>query len=292
VQLQIDRIPATVLSTADFVRAYLEPERPLVIEGVEIGDPRRLTPDAVRSRYLDERNRRPGWFVAGRADDDVLREPPLVGAVLGRDDVRVGPTPMRLFSQPRGHVTLPHYDGLSLHGLNLQTLGSKHWTIVSPATPLPTVPFLSVATVAHDFAYDPGRYDVGRFVMNPGDMLFLPRYWVHEVRALTEPNLSLNWVWTPAAPNLSTPTGRREAELMACARTFPWFRRRMFGARIEGLGSDGQEVIRRYGEGIGVMRVLGRLLRELLGYPALLPQLRTLLRREREYIDDNFRQAG
>ncbi|MDD3763168.1 MAG: cupin-like domain-containing protein [Nevskiales bacterium] len=288
-ELQIDRIRMDELSAADFVRDYLEPERPLLIEGVDPDGWQRLTPEYLRSRCLDERNRRPGWFVSRLIDDDVIRIPPVVGNVLARTDIRLTPTPMRLFSQPRGHVTMPHYDGFSLSGFNLQTQGSKRWIITAPTTPLATVPFLPVAMVGRDFAYDPKRHDFCRFDMKPGDMLFLPRYWYHEVHALTEPNLSLNWVWTPHAPNLSHPTGRREAELMACARAFPRAGQRLFPVRVNGYGT---ELIGRYSQGIGHMRVLRRLLAELLRYPLLLLRLPTVLRRSHEYARNNFRRSA
>lgn len=288
-KLEIDTIANNALSYERFVEEYLLPEKPVLIRGVGIPDAEIVNPEYVKEAFLNDANRRPGWVVSELIDNAVLEVPPLVKKILARQDMCLSATPMRLFLHPAGHTTFPHFDGNSLHGFNLQAQGSKRWIAVSPDTPLPTVPFTNVCMVPGEFDYDAGACDFCSFVTGPGDMVFMPRYWIHEVHALEDRNLSFNWVFTPSFPNRSSRVGRRENELAAMAARSPVFDRIFCFGRFQGYGGDGHELLRTYGRGIGAMQIIHRFLREIAAYPTLLFRIRQVRNGVNEYKRNNFR---
>lgn len=289
-KLEIDTVSSDAISYETFARNYLLPERPLLVTGVDIPDPTVVNAAYVKHRYLNNTSRRPGWVVAGLEDDGVLMTPPLVQRVLARDDVYLSPIPVRLFLQPGGHTTLPHFDGNSLHGFNVQVQGSKRWIIVSPDSPLPSVPFTNIGMPPKQFDYaTDDRYDSCEFTTAPGDMVFLPRYWFHEVWSLEHHNLNFNWVFTPASPNESSRTARRENELAAIAARWPLLDRLLFFSRFKDYGGRGYELAKRYGRDVSAARMINRVLREMVGFPVLLLRLRHVLAGINEYKRNNFR---
>lgn len=288
-KLDIDTVANCTLSHERFVAEYLLPEKPVLIRDVKIPDASIVNVDYIKTTFLSESSRRPGWVVSGLVDNDAIKIPLLVKLTLARSDIRLCAEPMRLFLQPGRHTTLPHFDGNSLHGFNLQVQGSKRWIIVSPDTPLPSVPFTNVGMPPRGFDYDPGKYDFCEFVTRPGDMVFLPRYWFHEVHALEEKNLNFNWVLTPSFPNGSSRIGKRENELAAIARRSPLLDKFLCFGRFNGYGGQGEELLQEYSRGIGLTRMIGRFLTEIAGYPVLLFRLRHVMNRVNEYKRNNFR---
>lgn len=287
-KLEIAKESITELSYQQFVEKYLLPETPLIIRNVMSFDEKKLTPDYILKNFTDENKREAGWFDADLVDDATIQIPELVKSVLARKDMSVRKSPMRLFMQPGGHVTLPHYDGNSLHGLNQQIIGKKHWIITSPNTPLPNIPFMFAGLVGKNFKYDPDKYDFYEFDTEPGDILFLPRYWYHEVHSLESVNLNLNWVFTPTTPNQSSILGRREVEIVKLRKTLPIINSAFFPDKFVNYGGKGKELIDSYSDGVSNYRMIKRLIKELFGYPKLLILASQLKARANEFSKNNF----
>jgi hypothetical protein len=108
---------------------------------------------------------------------------------------------------PRGTVTPLHWD--LPHNLSAQVIGRKRW-ILYPPTQLPLLypcqPWSRSPNVAR---VDPEGTDLARFprfararpvgtVLEPGEMLYIPRLWWHHVRSLAE-NSALSF-WFGGAP--------------------------------------------------------------------------------------------
>lgn len=287
-KLNIDKIAISDLSYEQFVNSYLIPEKPLVIRQVNTFDNNILTADYVLENFIDETKREAGWFDADLIENGIIQIPELVKTVLQRDDVSVRKSPMRLFMQPGGHITLPHYDGNSLHGLNQQVIGKKHWIITSPNTPLPNIPFMFAGLVGKNFKYDPDKYDFYEFDTEPGDLLFIPRYWYHEVHSLEKINLNLNWVFTPTTPNLTSILGRREAEIIKLRKSMPLINRAFFPDKFSNYGGQGQELIEVYSKDVTITQMITRLFKELAGYPKLLFLAKQIKQRANEFSKNNF----
>ncbi|GAB5415444.1 MAG: cupin-like domain-containing protein [Congregibacter sp.] len=287
-QRDIDRLSIDELTYAQFISDYLKPEKPVVLTDVRSFDQAALTPDYIKRHYSKESRREAGWFDADLLSDQVIRKPELVSKVLCRDDVSLRESPMRIFMQPGGHVTLPHYDGNSLHGFNLQVVGRKRWIITSPNTPLPNIPFMFVGLVGERFRYDPSRLDFYEFDTMRGDLLFLPRYFYHEVHSLDPVNVNVNWVFTPTSPNEGSILGRREVEIVKLRKTIPLVNRAFFPDDFSSYGGSGGELIENYSRTVSNGRMIGRLLKEIAGYPRLLVLARQLRRRANEFSSNNF----
>ena len=245
-KLEIDKINLSELSHEEFVEKYLLQEKPLVIQQVMTFDKTVLTSKYILENFTNENKREAGWFDADLVDDKAIKIPELVKSILERQDMSVRESPMRLFMQPGGHVTLPHYDGNSLHGLNQQIIGKKRWIVTSPNTPLPNIPFMFACLVGKKFKYDPDIHDFYDFETEPGDLLFLPRYMIHEVHSLESVNLNLNWVCTPTFPNESNLLGLREVEIVKLRKTLPFINKAFFPDEFTNYGGRGQELIDKY----------------------------------------------
>ena len=287
-RLKIDKKNLSDLPYDEFVENYLLPEKPLVIQKVITFNKEVLTPSYILENFSHENKREAGWFDADLVDNGTIKIPEIVKSVLDRQDMSVRKSPMRLFMQPRGHVTLPHYDGNSLHGFNQQVIGKKKWIVTSPNTPLPNIPFMFASLVGKNFKYNLRVYDFYEFETVPGDLIFLPRYMVHEVHSMEPVNLNLNWVCTPTSPNESSILGRREVEIVKLRKTLPLINKAFFPDNFSSYGGQGQELIDRYSREVSNTRMLKRLVKELAGYPRLLVLAKQLKERANEFSKNNF----
>lgn len=105
----------------------------------------------------------------------------------------------RVFRGVEEQVTPFHFDGNCLDVFNRQLLGTKRWTLVDPKTPLPLRPGSNVSL--------PGPVDLRgirhtQFVLNPGELVYVPRLWMHHVLCISAESLSVSWV----ATRLNVPT--------------------------------------------------------------------------------------
>jgi hypothetical protein len=142
--------------------------------------------------------------------------------------------------------------------------------------------------VGKNFKYNPRVYDFYEFETVPGDLIFLPRYMVHEVHSMEPVNLNLNWVCTPTSPNESSILGRREVEIVKLRKTLPLINKAFFPDNFSSYGGQGQELIDRYSREVSNTRMLKRLVKELAGYPRLLVLAKQLKERANEFSKNNF----
>lgn len=122
--------------------------------------------------------------------------------------------PVRFWDSPKGHQTPWHYDGNALEVINVQLTGSKHFTLTAPDHELPYVRFQPISTLAYDDAKTPAL----EVTLHGGDLIFVPRFWSHRVRALDVSNRNVNWVWTDSAFSVDSAVAAREAERLAAIK--------------------------------------------------------------------------
>jgi len=266
-QFRYPRIPVNRIPEDEFLDRFYRLEKPVIITGIE------PPTDGVIHSLLARTGSRPGPGFAGSpltCESDELVVPELVRAILSRDDIVLRTRPIRLWMQARGHRTLLHYDGNSLQGLNWQVTGSKQWTLISPNTPPPFFPFHPYAMTRANFNPDADRYDFCQFVTRPGDLVFVPRYWPHEVTALEHRSSNINWVWTPRTPNLQVAIGRRECAVLAWRNLIPGLSRLILEpTRLHDYGGGGEELSRVYTEAVRGRELVRALASELARLPLL-----------------------
>jgi hypothetical protein len=295
-QLVIDRIPADRLSPDVFFERYYLPEKPLLLSGVEIPGERPFL-SLVENPQAKCRNGNlslPMSATSGVSpclgESSDLPVPKLVQMVFARTDIVQRPLPVRAWLHPKGYRTPLHFDGNSLHGLNLLVQGRKRWTLISPDTPTRLMPLTYFAMTRRDFEPDPRKHDFYQFETTPGDMLFLPRYWLHAVDAIAETNANLNWVWTPRQPNPRVFVGRRECAILRLKDLLPPLDRiPHYRIPVRNYADGDQTLFRDYSRAVGGAQLVGTLLRELSRFCALPLFYRSVAEQIQELEHHTFR---
>jgi len=287
---QIDRINLSSITYGEFVEKYYIPETPVILSDTHVNKDNNISSEEMISRFYDENQREAGWFNAAlpKEDDNFIKLPDLVSTLLSRPDIAMRNQPMRAFMQPKGHKTLLHYDGNSLNGLNLQIKGEKEWTLISPHTPVSIMPFNFVAAVSKNFTPDDKKFDSYQFTTMPGDMLFLPRYWLHEVTCKADINININWVFTPKSPNFNSLLGQREGELLKLKKMFPFLRKITVNGG-EQYGGAGTALEKTYIESIKTSSAIKRLIKEIAATVPFLIHARTISMQASSFSKNNFK---
>ncbi len=275
---EIDRVPADIGFDVFYSR-YFEPERPVLIEGIGSAIQRSndLSIGNIREKIVETgvATENTVWF-EGPAEmlEQLVDTPEIVARALA-DSYRRD-NHCRLWLNGAGNLTPSHYDGNLLYVFNLQLKGRKEWRIVSPDTPLRNYPFSRGALFTSGEGGKPRQkgIDYCDFVLEEGDMIYLPPLWHHAVKATAESNINVNWVATRKNGFMESKTLRRERELLKFALLCYNFNGRtkllnlILGAGIENylenFAGVGWDFIREQARGIKVRHVATRVLKELV----------------------------
>jgi lysine-specific demethylase 8 len=117
-----------------------------------------------------------------------------------------------------GNISPLHYD--SLENLLCQFHGRKRVLLFEPKqTPL-LYPFSAYSTRGHMSQVNIDQLDIDKFpkfekakciecILEPGEMIFIPAFWWHQVYSLDQLNIAVNFWWNPNFKQFFTPHGRR-----------------------------------------------------------------------------------
>ena len=111
---------------------------------------------------------------------------------------------VNLWLSMEGGVTPCHFDGF--HNMYVQIAGVKRFLLLPPDSHASRefYPFLhpSYAQCRNRLADSPSGH-VMEVTLQPGDLLYLPPFWLHEAVGLS-PSISLNvsWLWLAALPHM------------------------------------------------------------------------------------------
>ncbi|MDB4954736.1 MAG: hypothetical protein JWO36_2305 [Myxococcales bacterium] len=173
-------------------------------------------PREERARYLftgDEQ------FLVKRRNG-ITETSPHLAALLEDLEVPAQISPDRLytiwawFSGP-GVRTWTHYDNNACHNLNAQITGTKTCLLFEPRQLARLAPFpLGGANPAYNCSQldaDTLPPEIPRITtrLEPGDLLFIPAWWLHAFHHLGDFNSNVNWWWKPAVP-VENPVSRRQ----------------------------------------------------------------------------------
>ena len=291
-ELTIEKIDISDMEYDRFVKDYLIPEKPVVITGLNGYDKEKITPQYVSDQFQNEENRSIGWYDAPMpSPDEDIYVPNIIRKLFERDDMSARALPMRIFLQPKGQQTLFHYDGNSLHVFNLQMKGRKIWRIISPKTPIASAPFLIASLVPKDFMIDYNKHDACELELLEGEMLFLPRYWIHDVGARDEVNINYNWVLTPTFPSMDSAVGQREVELLKLRKKIPLIDTLMVDNYGE-YGGAGEVLVSKYIKNVGIMSVITRFFKEIILFPKALLLSKEIKSMAADFEKNNFNMKG
>ena len=200
----------------EFYQSYFEPEKPVIIEGV---GRHWLAKTKWSADYLREAlSKEPSaesqvvyYMMRTNALGSDYEVPGLVNDLLDRGCTFPPEKGTRIWLNSKNNVSHWHYDSNIECVFNAQVKGFKEWTLVSPRTPLACYPFSNFAIVEdHRKSLRDKHYTT--FVLNQGDMLYVPPLWFHRVKGLDEENINLNWVFTKRKTRVSSKTLAREIE--------------------------------------------------------------------------------
>ncbi|HEY6179598.1 MAG TPA: cupin-like domain-containing protein [Kofleriaceae bacterium] len=126
-----------------------------------------------------------------------------------------------------GVRTWMHYDNNGCHNLNAQITGAKDCVLVDPAQldrlalwppggANPAVNCSQIDVHAPDLARFPEFADVRALAahLEPGDLLFIPAWWLHAFHHTGAFNSNVNFWWRPVAPRDNS-VSRRQAAIDA-----------------------------------------------------------------------------
>jgi ribosomal protein L16 Arg81 hydroxylase len=140
------------------------------------------------------------------------KTPELIDQLLQSPEVFPRTQLMRIWIHKLGNVSSWHYDANMVNVFNIQVTGKKEWILVSPKTPLDCYPFTSFAIMDNNDEKIYQHKTYTRFILNEGDMLYIPPLWFHKVFSLGEENINLNWIFTKKETSVSSKTLTRELE--------------------------------------------------------------------------------
>lgn len=276
-RFEIDRVPASI-GFDEFRSRYFEPELPVVIEGIgpAIQRSHDLSIGNIREKIVETGLAAVNtvWFEGPAEMLEQLVDTPEVVARVLKDSHR-RKSHCRLWLNGEGNFTPSHYDGNLLYVFNLQLKGRKEWRIVSPHTPLRNYPFSRGALFGDGDDGKPNQkgMEYCDFALDEGDMIYLPPFWHHAVKATAEQNINVNWVASRKSGFVESEAFCRERELLKFALLCYNMNGRtkllnlILGAGIEGylenFAGVGWDFIRELTQDVKWHRVATRVLKEL-----------------------------
>jgi len=117
-----------------------------------------------------------------------------------------------------GNVSPLHYD--MSENLLSQLRGRKRVLLFEPKQTSLLYPFPAHSKIPHMSQLNIDQLDIEKFpkfqkakymecLLEPGEMLFIPAFWWHQVYSLDQLNISINFWWKPNFKEYFTPPGRR-----------------------------------------------------------------------------------
>ena len=201
----------------------------------------------------------------------------------------------RLFSCPGGHHTSWHYDANLLFNFNLQLAGKKKWTLLSPDFPRPCYGFSQYGLIGENTAAPENSFT---FVLNAGDILYIPPLWMHEVTALEEDSLSVSWIGVNDKAIMPSKTLQRETEMLKLAYILRKINLDHHLVKLMQVrprhftlfGGQGWDYIKQLTADVSISRVLIRVLKELYHKPHYFlhrKKIRTALKKPKMIFFEN-----
>ena len=205
------------ISYEDFNHRYFETEQPVIIENVtsDWSAKNLWTESYIRENLSKEPSAKAAslwyWMERGTLKDD-YSTPSIVDDLLDSPTIFPRIEAMRIWIHGKGNISSWHYDANMVNVFNVQVTGQKEWLIVSPDTPLACYPFINFAIMGYSDNKMLRNKKHARFMLNEGDLLYLPPLWFHKVISCEDENISLNWIFTKKETNVSSKTLTRELE--------------------------------------------------------------------------------
>lgn len=100
----------------------------------------------------------------------------------------------RVWNHKKNNITRWHYDGNGIDVINICLNGKKHFILGEPNSQN-TFPFTNITMLESDEK----KYN---YILEPGDLLLIPRFWFHKVISLENDTITLNFCLTNNYDNI------------------------------------------------------------------------------------------
>jgi len=117
----------------------------------------------------------------------------------------------RIWINSRNNTSHWHYDSSLESVFNVQIKGRKEWYLISPQTPPHCYPYTNLVLLEDDRKILKDKIFTC-FILNVGDLLYIPPLWFHKITSLEQENINLNWVMTKKKTKIISRTLIREIE--------------------------------------------------------------------------------
>jgi hypothetical protein len=94
----------------------------------------------------------------------------------------------RVWNHEKNNITQWHYDGNGIDVINICFNGKKKFILTEPNSQI-TLPFTNITLLE---TYD-RKYE---YILEPGDLLLIPRFWFHKVISLKNETITMNFCLT------------------------------------------------------------------------------------------------
>ncbi len=94
----------------------------------------------------------------------------------------------RIWNHKKNNITPWHYDGNGIDVVNICFSGKKEFRLAKPNSQV-TFPFTNITILETN-------KEEYKFVLEPGDLLLIPRFWFHKVISLEDDTITLNFCLT------------------------------------------------------------------------------------------------
>ncbi|NOY00796.1 MAG: hypothetical protein GXP30_13865, partial [Verrucomicrobia bacterium] len=172
--------------------------------------------------------------------------------------------------------------------------------------PLRNYPFSRAALLRdntnEDQQSEPKGVEYCDFVLEEGDMIYLPPLWHHSVEAIAEQNININWVATRKKGYVYSKTLQRERELLKFAQVCYKLTGQTsllnlaLGAGIENYLEDfagiGWDFIEQQTSGIKISQVMMRVLKEAAMAGFVVKDLKKIKRQMKKTPLDSLKEAS
>lgn len=94
----------------------------------------------------------------------------------------------RVWNHNKNNITQWHYDGNGIDVINICFNGKKKFLLAEPNSQI-TFPFTNITILeTHNKTYE--------YILEPGDLLLIPRFWFHKVITLKNETITMNFCLT------------------------------------------------------------------------------------------------
>lgn len=208
--MKIEYIDSKFISPEQFYNKYIINKIPVVIQN---SDPQYLN----KYKYIKNSNNKVFENASGKYlnlywnisfECTSLISDYIKDSLFNRNDFNIRKT-FRIWSQNKGTLTPAHYDLCNIDLVYFVLSGKKKFFLKPPNSKLAHFPFMNLEFKSYWNDYEKNSLVID---LNPGDMLYLPREWYHQVRTLEDDTISISITATDFN-NKSKPLSKRNNEL-------------------------------------------------------------------------------